>query len=61
LTWSGVTTINWIGRVFPELSVTVALTPPKLVGKGRFSARRVPVAMFAANMLTMESGATGAL
>jgi len=58
LTWRGVTAINWIGTVFAALSEIVALTPPKLVGKGRFSAKKVPVAMFAANMLTMEPGAT---
>src|ERR1019366_10129009 len=34
LTWLGVTTISPIGAVFPELSVMVALTPPKAGGKG---------------------------
>jgi hypothetical protein len=58
LTWMGVTAINWIGSVFPDPSEIVALTPPKLVGKGWLTARKVPVAMFVANMLTMEPGAT---
>ena len=43
-------------------SVAVALTPPRLRGKGAGGgslAKKVPVAIFGANMLTMEPGAKG--
>ena len=52
-----------IGVVVPELSVIVALTPPKVAGKGAGGpavAAKVAVEMLTAYMLTMESGVTGA-
>jgi hypothetical protein len=52
-----------IGVVVPELSVIVALTPPKVVGKGAGGpavAAKTAVSMLAAYRLTTESGAAGA-
>jgi hypothetical protein len=63
-TWFGVIAISPIGVVLPELSVIVALTPPKPVGKGSggpAGAVKTAVETFAAYMLTIESAVTGAV